>query len=277
MDQREKSELTKIGFITIVGLIAFLAFVFWLKGHKIHNYNKFTFYFRNTNGLEEGAALRWNGLKIGVVEAISPVTEDLEIDILPAKSLITLGRKHLEEAKSALKKGGIEDIVFARENINKAQMEIALGQQSKLQSHIRKGEHVRVDVVVMNPDVPISPLNLVSIVPSGLIGEQYVDITTLEVNEAHSFEMSKTFSDKPVFVVLEPIRLDKLLRANVESSESIRDLANRVNAVFSDADAEAVSTVLGTMREVTSDPRFKEDFKKSVNRISNFKLWDLVF
>jgi hypothetical protein len=35
--------------------------------------------------------------------------------------------------------------------------------------------------------------------------------------------------------------------------------------------------VLGTMREVTSDPRFKEDFKKSVSRISNFKLWDLVF
>lgn len=278
MDHKEKQELSKIGFITILGLVALLVFIFWLKGHKIHDYGKFTFYFRNTNGLEEGAPLRWNGMKIGVVEAITPVTKDLEIDIVPAEALISLGRKHLLEAQNAIKKGGIEDIVFARENVNKAQMEIALGQQSKLQSHIRRGEHVRVEVVVMTPNLPISPLNLVSIVPSGLIGEQYVDLTTLELNHAHSDEMSRTFnSGKPIFVVLEPIRLDKLLRANVESSESIRDLANRVNAVFKDEDAEAISTVLGTMREITSDPKFRKDFKNSVNRISNFKVWNLVF
>lgn len=277
MDTKEKQELSKIGFITIVGLVALLVFVFWLKGHKIHDYGKFTFYFRNTNGLEEGAPLRWNGLKIGVVEAITPVTKDLEIDIVPAEALISLGHNHLLQAQQALQKGGIGDIVFARENVNKAQMEIALGQQSRLQSHIRKGEHVRVEVVVMTPHIPLSPLNLVSIVPSGLIGEQYVDITTLEINEKHSSEMSRTFSDKPLFVMLEPIRLDKLLRANVESSEAIRDFANRINAVFKDEDAQAISTLLETMRGITSDPKFQKDFKKSVSRIGNFKLWDLVF
>ncbi len=277
MDTREQKELIKIGFVTIIGIIALLVFIFWLKGHKIHNYDKFSFYFRNSNGLEEGAALRWNGLKIGVVESIQAVTEDFEIDTVPAESLIKLGKTHLKQAQEALQKGGIGDIVFARESINKAQMEIALGQQSKLQSHIRRGEHVKVDVVVMLPNIPISPLNLVSIVPSGLIGEQYVDITTLELNQEHSFEMNKTFSSKPLFVVLEPIRLDKLLRANVESSESIRDLANRFNAVFSDEDAAAISKILDTLSGITSDPQFQADFKKSINRVGNFKVWDLIF
>ncbi len=274
MDQREKKELIKIGFVTILGLVALLIFIFWLKGHKIHNYNKFTFYFRNTNGLEEGAALRWNGLKIGVVESITPVAQDLKIDTVPAEGLIKLGKQHLKQAQESLKKGGIGDIVFARESVNKAQMEIALGQQSRLQSYIRRGEYVSVTVVVMTPNVPLSPLNLVSIVPSGLIGEQYVDITTLEVNQKHSDEMSKV-NPQPLFVVLEPIRLDKLLRANIESSESIRDLANRVNAVFKDEDAEAISAILETTRSITADPNFQEDFKKSMNRISNFKIWSL--
>lgn len=259
----------------MLGIAALLSFIFWLKGHKLHNYERFTFYFKNANGLEAGAPLRWNGLKIGVVESIEPVTEDFSINMFPAQKLINIGRKHLNQAQDALKRGAIGDLVFARETINKAQMEIALGQRSKLQCNIRAGEHVQVNVVVMKQEVPIGPLNQVSIVPSGLIGEQYVDISTIEISEEHTAEMNNEMAE-PLFVVLEPVRLDQLIRANVESSESIRDLANRVNAIFNDEDAEAIRKVMNSLAELSSDPKFKEDLKKSVQRFREFKLWNLL-
>jgi len=276
MDSKEKADLVKIATISILGIAALLLFVFWLKSYKLVNFNTYTFYFRNINGLEEGAALRWNGLKIGVVETVSPVLEDIKQDRVPCKQLIRLGRRHLSEAQTFLESTEVGDLVLARERINRAQLEIALGEASKLQTRIRGGEYVRVDVVVTLPEVPIGSLNRVSIVPSGLIGEQYVDISTIDISGSEA-EIEKIAQGKPLFVVDEPTRLDDLIRANVESAESIRDLAHRVNALFSDEDAEAVSNLLQSAGEITADPEFKENLKESVERINNFKLWNLLF
>jgi ABC-type transporter Mla subunit MlaD len=275
----EAKNLTKIGFITLLGLISLLVFIYWLKGHKIHYYDRFTFYFKNTNGLEPGASLHWNGLKIGVVESIKPVQGDFTRDPIPADKLIDLGYLHLNEAKKILSKSRIEDLPFAREKVNQAQLEIALGNLSKIQSKIRQSEHIKVEVIVTKKDVPISSLNFVTIVPSGLIGEQYVDISTLNLEEENLSEIQST--ERPQFVVLEPIRLDRLLRVNVESSESIRNLANRLNVLFKDQDAENIRKLIKSLGDISSDLEFQKNVKESAKNIREFsenpKLWDFLF
>ncbi len=277
MQKITSQDLIKIGTITLVGLLALFVFIFWLKGHKIHHYDRFSFYFRNVNGLEEGAALRWNGLKIGVVESIKPVTQSFDQDPLPAAALIELGKRHLDKAKHALSSDKIEDLILAREEINKAQVEIALGKASDLQTEITAGDFVKVDVVVTLKKVPIGPLNQVTIVPSGLIGEQYVDITTIDIDRKYKNQFDCSI---PRFVVLEPIRLDSLIRVNAESAEAVSNLSNRLNALFSNEDAENIRLLVESTAQIAGDPKFRKDVKESaanVNKLTkNFKIWKLL-
>ena len=90
-------------------------------------------------------------------------------------------------------------------------------------------------------DVPISLVNQVTIVTSGLIGEQYVDLTSIKIEEQF---LDKFNYDEPHFISLEPIRLDSLIRVNLESSEAIKNLANRVNAVFGEEDADNIKNLI---------------------------------
>ncbi len=277
MQRITAQDLTKIGAVTIVGLVALFVFIFWLKGHKIHHYERFSFYFRNVNGLEEGAALRWNGLKIGVVESIKPVTENLDQDPLPACALLDLGKRHLEKAVNLVAIGSMEDLIIAREAVNKAQLEIALGKTSNLQTSVTAGDFVRVDVVVTLPKVPIGPLNQVTIVPSGLIGEQYVDITTIDVDRDYKKQFDTSI---PKFVVLEPVRLDTLVRVNAESAEAVTNLSNRLNALFSNEDAENIRKLVDSTAQIAADPKFRKDVRESaanINKLTkNFKIWKLL-
>lgn len=278
MSKVTKNDLIKIGLTTLIGLLAFTLIVFWLKGHKIRHYNQFTFYFKNVNGLEEGNALRWNGLKIGVVEKIQPVKESFTQDSLPADVLINLGKRHMEKAQKMLTTKKLEDLVSAQESINKAQLEIALGKASSSQSYIKAGQYVAVTVLVTVKDIPIGPLNQVTIVPSGLIGQQYVDIATVDIDDDYMKEFGV---DKPRFVMLEPVRLDTLIRVNVESAEAITNFTNRLNALFDDEDAERLRLLIDSAGNIAADKQFKSDLKQTVNNLNeittDFSIWKFMF
>ncbi len=236
MEEKEKIELSKIGFVAILGLVAISLTLFWLKGHKVHNYANYTFHFRNVTGLEEGAPVKWNGLRVGVVESVQPVLEDKTLDLLPSNELIEIGKKHLAIANDALKSGKLENLNFAREMMHKGQLEIALGKARNEAIKVRRGEHVEVKAVLTVKDLPVAFLNQVTITPSGLIGEQYLDISTLYRHE------NEAKNQNPEFIVLEPVRIDDLIRANLESAEGVRDLTNRINALFSDEDVAKLQT-----------------------------------
>ena len=281
MQRIDKRELNRIGTVTLIGVAALVLIIFWLKGHKIHQYQKFTFHFRNVNGLEEGNALRWNGLKIGLVDSIEPVTQAFTKEALPAKALIELGQRHLNKARNMLNSKYIGDLILAQEELTKAELEIALGRASSSQTEITQENFVAVNVVVTTPNVPIGPLNQATIVPSGIIGEQYVDISTIEIDK--EFEKQYDISETQ-FVVLEPIRFDTLLRANTESAIAIKNLTNRLNALFSNRDAQNVSELIAgsseAVNKIFNDQELIENVKESARNISdlsdNFTLWKFL-
>jgi ABC-type transporter Mla subunit MlaD len=276
MSRINSKDLTKIGSVALIGFLALVVIIFWLKGHKIHNYERFTVYFKNVNGLEEGNALRWNGLKIGVVESIEPVRESFEQDAFPADALLLLGKRHMEKARQMLSSDNIEDIILAQEAVQQAQMEIALGRAGNMQSKIKRGEYVAVTAVITTKNVPIGSLNQVTIVPSGLIGEQYLDLSTINVDAEYR---TSADTEKIYFVVLEPIRLDAVIRANAESAEAITNLSNRLNVLFSDKDAENISELIKSVSQIASDKQLRNDLKSTASNLNkltkNFKIWKL--
>lgn len=277
MGRVNKTELLKIGIVTLIGFLALVLIIFWLKGHKIHNYAKYTFYFKNVNGLEEGNALRWNGLKIGVVESIEAVTESFDLKPLPSKQLIELGKRRLRKAYSMLNSNNLDELLMAQDEINRAQLEIALGRVSVDQTHIIAGEYVEVKVVVTKPNIPIGLISQVSVVPSGVIGEQYVDISSIRIDD--QFIENYEYLE-PRFVIMEPIRLDTLIKANVESAESMTNLVNRLNALFGDEDAENIKEMIDSLAKIAGDPKFREDVRQAaanINKLTkNFKIWKLL-
>lgn len=276
MGQVDKKELLKIGLVTLIGTLALVLIIFWLKGHKIHNYAVYTFYFKNVNGLEEGNALRWNGLKIGVVDSISAVHESFDQLPFPSSALIDLGKRHLRQANAMLQANNLEDLLSAQEIINRAQAEISLGRVSDDQTQIIAGEYVEVRAVVTKSHIPITALNQVTIVPSGVIGEQYVDIASINVDE----EFLKKYEHiGPRFIVQEPIRLDTLIKANVESAEAMTNLVNRLNALFGDEDAEHIKKMIDSFAQLTGDPAFRKNVRESaanINKLTkDFKIWKI--
>lgn len=277
MNKISKEELIKIGSVAIFGLVALFVMIIWLKGHKLSNFDKYTFYFRNINGLQEGNALRWNGLKVGVVESVHPVRRSFVQESLPVEALLSLGKRHLQQAQKTLSSPEIEDLVIAQEEVRKAQLEIALAKESCGQNEIIEGKYVSVTVSVTTPNLPIGPLNQVTIVPSGVIGEQYVDITTIDIDE----EFAKQFNTNyPRFIVQEPVRLDTLIRLNAESSEAVSNLANRLNAIFTDQDADHLRTLIVSSGKIAADEAFKEDLKETVKNLnhitSDFNFWSFI-
>ena len=66
-------DLTKVSIITLLGLSILIFSLFWLKGYKLYNQQKIKVSFEDVSGLEEGAIVRWSGLRVGVVEDIEPV------------------------------------------------------------------------------------------------------------------------------------------------------------------------------------------------------------
>jgi ABC-type transporter Mla subunit MlaD len=276
MSRVDKKELFKIGIVAIIGILALVLIIFWLKGHKIHNYAQFTFYFKSINGLEEGNALRWNGLKIGVVDSITAVKSNFQQASFPSKLLLELGKRNLKHAQAMLNTNNLEDLLNAQEVINKAQMEIALASASDNQKSIIAGEYVAVTVVVTQPEIPIGPINQVTIVPSGVIGEQYVEISSVKLDDEF---LSKYRYEEPRFIVIEPIRLDSLIKVNVESAVATTNLVNRLNALLGDEDAENVKKMIDSLATIASDTEFRKNVKESAENINkltkNFKIWRL--
>lgn len=253
----KQEDLTKVTIVTILGLCILIFSLFWLKGYKLYNEEKIKVYFEDVSGLEEGAIVRWSGLRAGVVESIKPV---LGVKILTKQGdgeneLIQLGRKELDQAEELeLKLSKIKDpkeIIELKNKIrllkDNSQVYIRQGLALKQQKYKESRNHVEVTLVITKKDVPFGPLSIVSIVPSGLIGEQYVEISPI-INRG-----SSQLQFKPIFLTQEPIRFERFLKANVESSEAFRDAITKINKLLKEEDIDLLRTTVQDAREVIKD------------------------
>lgn len=252
-----KEDITKVSIITILGLSILIFSLFWLKGYKLHKEHKIGVYFEDVSGLEEGAVVRWSGLRVGVVESIKPVLRKSIVKHAHQvkNELIDLAQKEIKEATELEQKiSSIKDTKKVEEFKNKiellkdsaqihTQQSLALEQQKIKESK----NHVEVTLVITKKDVPLGPLSLVSIVPSGLIGEQYVDI-----NPVITYSTSK-IKFKPMFLAQEPIRFERFMRANIESAEAFKEAIVKINKLVQEDDVKLLSETIQDVREVVKN------------------------
>ena len=251
----KEKDLTKVSAITVLALSILIFSLFWLKGYKLYNEEKIRVPFNDVSGLEEGAIVRWSGLRVGVVESIKPVlknSKDLSkglINQTPSKTkneLLTLGEKELKEAEELEKKSpnSKDKIALLKE---RGQIHTQQGIATEQQKAKENKNHVEVTLVITKKDVPLGPLSVVSIVPSGLIGEQFVEISPVINRQSSKHDF------KPVFATQEPIRFERFLKANIESSEAFREAITKINKLLKDEDVELLISTIQDVRQVVTN------------------------
>ncbi len=243
----KQEDLTKVTVITIISLSILIFTLFWLKGYKLYNQQKIKAYFEDVSGLEEGAIVRWSGLRVGVVESIKPVIKNRNNNHLKSEKekneLIKLGEEELKQAeKLEDERKGVNNKIGILKDSSQVHLRqgIALEQQKLKESK----NHVEITLAITKKEVPFGPLSIISIVPTGLIGEQYVEISPV-INR-----QSTLTNFKSVFLTQEPLRFERFLKANIESSEAFREAITKINKLLKDEDVEMLIATIQDVRHV---------------------------
>ncbi len=253
----KQDDLTKVSIITVLGLCILTFSLFWLKGYKLYNHKKIKIHFEDVSGLEEGAIVRWSGLRVGVVESIKPVLRKNHSDKTQTvtNEMFVLAEKELKEKETVEKRlAEIKDSKEVSDLKNKieqlkidsqihTQQGVALEQQKSKENN----NHVEIVLVITKDNIPFGPLSIVSIVPTGLIGEQYVEISPVinRKSTANNF--------KPIFLTQEPLRFERFMKANIESAEAFREAITKINKLVKDEDVELLRETVQDTREVVKD------------------------
>lgn len=252
----KKDDLTKVSIVTIMGFSILIFGLFWLKGYKLHGEKKIQVLFEDVSGLEEGAQVRWSGLRVGVVESIKPVLiykKELKKESDEKNEYFKLAEtilKQVEELEKSLlttkdTKENLKNNIKELKDI--AEIYLKQGITFKQQKLKENRNHVEVNIVITKKDIPFGPISEVTIVPTGLIGEHYVEITPILIHKE-----SKT-RFKSLFITKEPIRFERFLKANIESAEAFRDAILQVNKILKDEDVELLIATIQDVREVVKN------------------------
>ena len=254
----KQEDITKVTIVTLLGLLIFISSLFWLKGYKLHNQQKIKVHFEDVSGLEEGAVVRWSGLRVGVVDSIVPILKNNKAVAENKKTynqIIDLVKKELKEAeKIESELPRVKDENKLKELKNKievlkdnSQIHLQQGLAYEQQKEKEHKNHVEVTLVITKKDVPFGPLSAISIVPSGLIGEQYVEIIPV-INRK-----SENLSFSPIFTTKEPLRFERFLKANIESSEAFRNAVTKINRLLKDEDIDLLIATVQDARGVVTN------------------------
>lgn len=252
----KQEDLTKVTIITILSLSILVFGLFWLKGYKLYGEKRIKVHFEDVSGLEEGAVVRWSGLRVGVVENIKPVLVARKLlKVETTNEFIEQAKKELKEAadleknlsqiKDSTQSESVKNKINELKDNSRIYMQQGLALEQQKQKELRN--HVEVTLVITKKDVPFGPLSTIGIVPTGLIGEQYVEITPV-INRKIT---QATY--KPIFLTQEPIRFERFLKANVESSEAFREAIVKINRLLADEDVQLLVSTVKDVREVVKN------------------------
>ena len=93
-----------VGLLILAAVALFGGMVLWLRGYNPRQQSyRATFLFTNTLGIQEGAAVRFRGVRVGRVLAIRPGSNQVEVDVeispptllIPSDSLIVVNQSGL--------------------------------------------------------------------------------------------------------------------------------------------------------------------------------------
>jgi len=282
----------KVGLVTLVGIVLLITLLFWKSGIASHIQGfEIVGSFQNTNGLLEGAEVRYRGFRIGTVSKISPRAKDILVRVrvskkieIPAESILRvefdglIGEKfigvipgdepsHLYKQGDVLKgisSAGIVDFVdIGTQNLDETKKILAMLykmlEDGQVQDSVRN--------ILSNVEVTTSELN--KLIPS---------LQTIAINlNQLTKSITPVLGDSGVHQDLRET-IANIKRFSIELSDFFDgEMSSNVDELINSAreTADALNTIL-------QDSELKEDMKttlrstrKMMDRLSSFGLTDI--
>lgn len=273
------SSSVKVGVLTLSAISILIFTVLWVKGRSLSSGERIDVAFNDVNGMRAGSAVQMMGLRIGQVEAITPVinSKDSYVNLrfvitekgikIPPASLISIqqsgiiGEQFLEVTPPK-----IETIFY---ELKQPKTDIKEGQN--LYMKLSEGEQVVGKIVrteiVSQSQLPyavkqkynaknILKLNYLIDLPGLLVNKNEVCIK--EKNNKVYLEMSdgeilQTPKSGIKYTIVEPVRLSDFMDLGFRATRAMLETNDKVTEILSDDFIGNLKTSVDNIKELTAN------------------------
>lgn len=265
-----RTATVKVGLLTIIALTVLITTVIWLRGRGLGGGQSFDVFFKDVDGLREGAPVQLMGIRVGFVDLVSPViaegqkyrvkvrftVTDYQTSI-PKGSYISLeqsgiiGEKFVEITPPRSK---IYDISLRHKDPDiKRNLPIKVAFRDAL---VNVGEiddfWIKESPSVRGGNIYHYQLMYIINKPGYLPpDEPYFELVKTDTGNAYFLlndpnARLQPLPDKDTYFTLEePLRLKDFLEQQLASAESLKLTNEKINQLLSD---ETITTIQGTIK-----------------------------
>jgi phospholipid/cholesterol/gamma-HCH transport system substrate-binding protein len=270
---KQATSTVKVGVLTLVSLGILVFALIWLRGRGLSNGEPQDVYFKDVNGMREGAAVQMMGIRVGFVDMIAPAIKDKRYYVhVRFRINPDLGINIPKGSRLSIEQSGIIGEQFIE--ITPPQLrEITLTTFRKPAKPITKGIPVKFlyeegfkevgkveDVVptedgnltryrlyyritLPGADMPEDPLFELAI---GKEGQYYLRILPREPVIAQAPDPNLQYT------IENPMRMKRFLEIQMESAAALKLTNDKINQLLSDESIESMHSTLKNTEVLTA-------------------------
>lgn len=263
---RHRSSAVKVGLLTLVSIALLVFVLIWLRGRGLTNGTTYNVLFKDVDGMREGAAVQMMGIRVGFVEAVSPVrtrenkyyvnvrftiNQDIGVDI-PKGSRLSIeqsgiiGEKFLEVTPPQLRDVTLS--TFKRLSDIKPGIPVkflyeegyrvvgAVEQVENFQDNNLFRYRLYYRITLPGAEMPADPVFELTVDDN----QQYF----LRILPAQPLLVQAPDKDLQ-FTIENPLRIKRFLEIQMESANALKTTNEKINQLLSD---ETINTLQNTMK-----------------------------
>ncbi len=293
-----RTATVKVGLLTTISLIVLITTVIWLRGRALGGGQTYDVYFKDVDGLKEGAPVQFMGIRVGFVDDVKPLgSGPHRFHVLVRFTVTDREAKVPRGSTISLEQSGLIGEKFVEITPPRSQsVDLVL---SHPDNTLRPGIPIKVvfrngpQIVGSVSNVKVSEIKkLVSSVPDYRYQIHYLidqpgylppsnrefSVKHLPNHQAYLVleDDNAYFLPKPsreaYFSLEEPLRLKIFLEEQLASAESLKMTNDKINQLLSD---ETISTIQETVKNSDRLTAQAADTLKAANRLFSSTSEDL--
>lgn len=266
-----RTATVKVGLLTIISLMVLVTTVIWLRGRTLGGGQPYEVYFKDVDGLRDGAAVQFMGIRVGFVDEVTPMSKgehryrvrvrftitEPDVKVPPGSSISLeqsgiIGEKFMELTPPRPKTYNLT--LKHREPSIRPNMPIMVAFKQGF-VEVGKVQNVLEDeipkILRKTPDYRYELKYLID--KPGYLPPGEVHFEMFKDDEGHSFlvlvDPQALWANAPsadqYFTLEEPLRLKEFLEEQLASAEALKSTNEKINQLLSD---ETIDSIQGTLK-----------------------------
>ena len=295
------SPAAKVGILTFLSVIVLIFGIMWLKGRSISSAERIEVHFQDVDGMRPGSSVQMMGIRIGKVEDVIPVINELS-SYVSVKFVITTPDVKIPRASNiSIQQSGIIGEKFLEITPPQSRV-IYLPVTKNLKTILSEG--YSVEVLSSNRYIPVGEIKDAEIISTrslslidrenintkytykisyvinkpGVIIPENTTGTLLFSQPKNKCMLLLNISDdllanldsyKGNFTILEPVRLRKFLDIQLQAAVALQETNDKINSLLTKESIGDIKAIFKNTKELTAQA--SETLTQATELLSNSK------